>query len=48
MQIRDAHAGDIEGILAIYNHAVANTTAIWNEQAVDAANRAAWPVTRCW
>ena len=42
MQIRDAHAGDIEAILAIYNDAVSNTLAIWNEKTVDAANRAAW------
>ncbi|MDP4075169.1 GNAT family N-acetyltransferase [Acidovorax sp. A1169] len=46
LQIRDAHAGDIEGILAIYNDAVANTTAIWNETLVDAANRAAWLADR--
>ncbi|MDN2710286.1 GNAT family N-acetyltransferase [Janthinobacterium sp. SUN118] len=46
MQIRDAHAGDIEGITAIYNDAVSNTLAIWNEQTVDAANRAAWLADR--
>ena len=46
MRIRDASDGDIEGILAIYNDAVANTTAIWNEKTVDAANRAAWLVER--
>ncbi|MFA5120761.1 N-acetyltransferase family protein [Zavarzinia sp.] len=42
MQIRDAGPGDVEGILAIYNDAVAHSTAIWNETLVDAANRAAW------
>ncbi|OIO00608.1 MAG: GNAT family N-acetyltransferase [Desulfovibrionaceae bacterium CG1_02_65_16] len=42
MLIRDATSDDIEGILAIYNNAVATTTAIWNETEVDAANRAAW------
>lgn len=46
MHIRDAHAGDIEGILAIYNDAVSNTLAIWNEKTVDAANRAAWLAER--
>ena len=45
MHIRDAGTGDIDGITAIYNDAVANTTAIWNETLVDAANRAAWPVS---
>lgn len=42
MQIRDAGAEDIGGITAIYNDAVARTTAIWNEVTVDAANRLAW------
>ena len=46
MQIRDAHAGDIEAITAIYNDAVSNTLAIWNERTVDAANRAAWLADR--
>jgi phosphinothricin acetyltransferase len=46
MQIRDANTGDVEGIVAIYNDAVLNTTAIWNENAVDAANRAAWLAER--
>jgi len=46
MRIRDASDGDIEGILAIYNDAVANTTAIWNEKTVNAANRAAWLAER--
>jgi phosphinothricin acetyltransferase len=42
MNIRDAALGDIAGITAIYNDAVANTTAIWNETVVDDANRVAW------
>lgn len=42
MDIRAAHAGDIPGILAIYNDAVANTTAIWNDTPVDLENRRAW------
>lgn len=46
MQIRDADASDIDGIAAIYNDAVVNTTAIWNEKTVDAANRAAWLADR--
>ena len=40
--IRDALATDLPGILTIYNDAVLNTTAIWNEQPVDLANRQAW------
>lgn len=46
MLIRAAGASDIEGILAIYNDAAVNTTAIWNETAVDVANRAAWLADR--
>lgn len=40
--IRDATPDDAEAIAAIYNDAVVNTTAIWNEIAVDAANRRDW------
>lgn len=46
MQIRDAVAADIPGIADIYNHAVAHTTAIWNDQVVDVANRTAWHAER--
>ncbi|MGB8020738.1 MAG: N-acetyltransferase family protein [Candidatus Nanopelagicales bacterium] len=42
MQIRDAAPEDAAGIAAIYNEAVLNTTAIWNDSLVDAASRAAW------
>lgn len=42
IEIRDASPADLPGILEIYNDAVANTTAIWNEQPVDLANRQAW------
>lgn len=42
MEIRDAVETDLPGILAIYNDAVAHTTAIWNETLVDLANRHAW------
>ncbi|MCG6577815.1 N-acetyltransferase family protein [Pseudomonas sp. AF32] len=40
--VRDARPADLPGIRDIYNDAVLNTTAIWNEQAVDLANRQAW------
>ncbi|MFT0475183.1 N-acetyltransferase family protein [Pseudomonas antarctica] len=40
--IRDATWQDLPTIQAIYNDAVLNTTAIWNEQPVDLANRQAW------
>ncbi|MEB0040976.1 MULTISPECIES: N-acetyltransferase family protein [unclassified Pseudomonas] len=40
--IRDALEADLVGILDIYNDAVLNTTAIWNEQAVELDNRKAW------
>lgn len=39
---RPATMADIPTITAIYNHAVQNTTAIWNETQVDEANREAW------
>ena len=42
MIIRDAQEADLPGIAAIYNHAVAHTTAIWNDAPVDIANRRAW------
>ena len=42
MPIRDAHPGDAPALCAIYNDAVAHTTAIWNEVLVDEANRIAW------
>lgn len=40
--IRSATEADLPAILAIYNHAVAHTTAIWNETLVDLENRRAW------
>ena len=46
MLLRDARPSDAAGIAAIYNDAVANTTAIWNETTVDAANRVAWLADR--
>jgi phosphinothricin acetyltransferase len=44
--IRDAAEAELPGILAIYNDAVENTTAIWNETLVDLANRRAWLADR--
>lgn len=46
MQIVDALPVHAPGIAAIYNNAVAHTTAVWNEQLVDADNRAAWLADR--
>lgn len=46
MQIRQAQASDAAAIADIYNDAVLNSTAIWNEITVDEANRAAWIAER--
>jgi L-amino acid N-acyltransferase YncA len=40
--LRDALADDLPAIRDIYNDAVLNTLAIWNERIVDLANRQAW------
>jgi len=40
--IRNALATDLPAIREIYNDAVLNTTAIWNEQLVDLGSRQAW------
>ena len=37
--IRDAVEADLPGIMDIYNDAVSNTTAIWNDTVVDIDNR---------
>jgi L-amino acid N-acyltransferase YncA len=42
MIIRPAVEPDLPDILAIYNDAVVNTTAIWNWNTADLANRQAW------
>ena len=42
IQLRDATVEDIAGIMEIYNDAVENTTAIWNEILVDLDNRKEW------
>jgi phosphinothricin acetyltransferase len=44
--IRDATEADLPAILEIYNDAVANTTAIWNETLVDLADRRDWFAAR--
>ena len=46
MDIRDALPADLAGITEIYNHAVRETTAIWNETEVDLPNRIAWHAER--
>lgn len=46
MLIRPAGEGDLPAILAIYNDAVVNTTAIWNDDTVDLDNRRAWFAAR--
>ena len=40
--IQAAEEHHLPGILAIYNHAVEHTTAIWNYAVVDLENRRAW------
>lgn len=42
MLIRDAIPADLGALRDIYNDAVLNTTAIWNEVAIDLDNRRAW------
>jgi len=44
--IRTATPTDALAIADIYNHAVRETTAIWNDVTVDAANRATWMTDR--
>jgi phosphinothricin acetyltransferase len=46
MIIRDAIEADLPGVLDIYNDAVANTTAIWNETIIDLRNRQEWFAAR--
>jgi L-amino acid N-acyltransferase YncA len=42
LTIRDAVEADLPAILAIYNDAVVDTTAIWNDALADLAGRKAW------
>ena len=44
--IRAASESDLPAVLAIYNDAVLNTTAIWNETPDDIENRRSWFATR--
>lgn len=46
MDIRDATAGDIGPITAIFNDAVLHTLAVWRQGVVDEADRAAWAAAR--
>ncbi|WP_117190563.1 GNAT family N-acetyltransferase [Rhizobium terrae] len=46
IRVRDATEADLPIIMEIYNDAVANTTAIWNEVMVDLANRRDWFAAR--
>lgn len=46
MIIQDATTADLPAILAIYNDAVLNTTAIWNETRVDLTDCATWLAER--
>jgi phosphinothricin acetyltransferase len=40
--IRPATMADLPALMAIYNHAVVHTTAIWNDAVADLDNRRAW------
>lgn len=42
MHLRDAEENDLPAIRDIYNDAVLNTTAIWNDTQVDLENRTKW------
>ncbi len=44
--IRDAATGDLSAISALYNHAVRETTAIWNETLSDPQERGRWMAER--
>jgi phosphinothricin acetyltransferase len=46
MRLRPATEADLPGILAIYNDAVLNSTAIWNDTPADLAGRRAWLMDR--
>ncbi|MFC9996005.1 GNAT family N-acetyltransferase [Nocardia sp. NPDC127526] len=42
MLVRDARENDLPEILAIHNNAIAETTAIWDTELADLAERRAW------
>ena len=46
MHVQDATQGHVAAITAIYNDAVENTTAIWNDHTVDGENRSRWLADR--
>ena len=46
MEIREAQDGDIPAITAIYNHAVTQTVAIFNESCASPEDRRAWMMAR--
>lgn len=46
MILRDATDDDLAAIVAIYNHAVRNTTAVFSTVETDRAGRAAWMAAR--
>jgi phosphinothricin acetyltransferase len=47
MLIRDATEDDLPGILAIYNHVIAHTTAVYTETPAPLEDRHAWLEARC-
>jgi L-amino acid N-acyltransferase len=42
MIVRDATPEDLRQVLAIYNHVIANTTAVWTEEPATLEDRQAW------
>jgi hypothetical protein len=46
MQIRDATEHDLPGILAIYNHVIATSNAVYTETAATLDDRRAWLAAR--
>ncbi|MFI5782374.1 GNAT family N-acetyltransferase [Nocardia sp. NPDC051570] len=42
MVVRDAREGDLPEVVVIHNAAIAETTAIWDSEPVDLAERSAW------
>jgi L-amino acid N-acyltransferase YncA len=46
VRVRDAVERDLPEMVAIYNDVVVSTTALWNDDTVDVANRAAWLAER--
>lgn len=46
MIVRDATPDDLPSVLAIYNHAAVNTTAVWTDSVSDFAERQDWFLAR--